>query len=418
VGTRPFVVRVAPVALLALAGLCGCARDPVAETTPGGEAGAPGGEAGNSGSAGGAALTACLPQAPPPPADGSHFPFPQHRLSDACSYPASCSDEDARVAWTKWKQTFVTSAGGSALRVRRPSNGNDTVSEGMGYGMLGAVYMNDRATLDGLWAYAQQKLDENGLQNWHLDAGGVVLDGGGAATDADEDMAFALVMADAQWGGYAAPAKQLVASVLDHEVEAGSNVLKPGDRWGGSNETNPSYLSPAYYRVFAAYTGQARWMAVVDASYDLLTKCANPTTGLVPDWCNAAGAAQRSSRYSYDACRTPWRIALDACWNSEPRAKTYLGHVSAFFNKLGAANIKDGYTLDGTATGQANSLAFVGPAGASALAGPAPQLAKDAYTRVKAVTRLGAGSAYTYYDASWGVLSLLLMTGNFVNLSL
>jgi endo-1,4-beta-D-glucanase Y len=388
----------------------------VPQTSTGGDAGTPGG-GGQGGAAGGAALTVCLPQTPPPPADGANFPFPQHRLADACSYPSNCNDEDARVAWMKWTQMHVVSAGGSALRVRRPSNSNDTVSEGLGYGMLGAVYMNDRATLDGLWAYAQQKLDENGLANWHVDAGGAVLDGGGAATDADEDMAFALVMADAQWGGYAAPAKQLIGNILAHEVEPGSNVLKPGDRWGGSNEMNPSYLSPAYYRVFAAYTGQSQWMAVVDSSYDLLGKCANPTTGLVPDWCNASGAAQRGSRYSYDACRTPWRIALDACWNAEPRAKAYLGRVSAFFAKQGAANIKDGYTLDGMATGQSNSLAFVGPAGASALAGPAPQLARDAYTRVKAVTRLGAGSGYTYYDASWGVLSVLLMTGNFLDFS-
>ena len=82
------------------------------------------------------------------------------------------------------------------------------------------------------------------------------------------------------------------------------------------------------------------------------------------------------------------------------------------FEKIGAANIKDGYGLDGTPMGSSNALAFVGPAGAGALAGPASTLTRDAYTRVKAVSRLAAGSAYAYYDASWGVLSLLLMTGN------
>jgi hypothetical protein len=58
----------------------------------------------------------------------------------------------------------------------------------------------------------------------------------------------------------------------------------------------------------------------------------------------------------------------------------------------------------------------VGPAGASGLVGPASPLTRDAYTRVKAVTRLASGSAYGYYDASWGVLTLLLMTGNLVDL--
>jgi len=59
----------------------------------------------------------------------------------------------------------------------------------------------------------------------------------------------------------------------------------------------------------------------------------------------------------------------------------------------------------------------VGPAGASALPGPASTLTRDAYTRVKAVSRLAAGSGYDYYDASWGLLSLLLMTGNLADLT-
>ena len=37
-----------------------------------------------------------------------------------------------------------------------------TVSEGMGYGMLAAVYMDDRPTFDGLLAYVNAHLDETG----------------------------------------------------------------------------------------------------------------------------------------------------------------------------------------------------------------------------------------------------------------
>jgi hypothetical protein len=36
---------------------------------------------------------------------------------------------------------------------------------------------------------------------------------------------------------------------------------------------------------------------------------------------------------------------------------------------------------------------------------------------VKAVSRLAACSCYDYYDASWGLLSLLLMTGNLADLT-
>lgn len=438
-GSLSLTARAAP-ALLALALAGACARPPKPPMQPEDAAGSAGGTgtagsagstgeagttgaagqaaAGTAGAAGSPAIARCEPGPPAPAANGASFPFPQHRLGPTCSYPAACNDDDVTVAWANWKKAFVTQAG-SALRVRRPGNADDTVSEGIGYGMLAAAYLTDRATFDGLWAYAQAHLDENGVMNWHYDANGNALDGGGGATDADEDMVFALVMADAQWpaGGYASAAKTMLGHILDHEVEAGTNVLKPGDRWGGSDQTNPSYLAPAYYRTFAAYTGDRRWMDVVDASYALLNKCASPSTGLVPDWCNAGGAPQRSSHYYYDACRTPWRIALDACWNAEPRAISYLARVSAFFGKVGAANIKDGYALDGAALGQSNALAFVGPAGASALPGPPAALTRDAYTRVKAVSRLGAGSAYDYYNGSWGVLSLLLMTGNLPDLT-
>ena len=40
----------------------------------------------------------------------------------------------------------------------RPENSNDTVSEGIGYGMLIGVYMNDQPMFDKLWAYAQGAL--------------------------------------------------------------------------------------------------------------------------------------------------------------------------------------------------------------------------------------------------------------------
>ena len=36
--------------------------------------------------------------------------------------------------------------------VVRPENGNDTVSEGIGYGMLIGVFMNDKAMFDTLWS--------------------------------------------------------------------------------------------------------------------------------------------------------------------------------------------------------------------------------------------------------------------------
>ena len=84
--------------------------------------------------------------------------------------------------------------------MQRPSDNNDTVSEGMAYGMLFAVYMNDKATFDGLWTQAQARRNGKGLLRWHYDGNGSPIGSGAdnAATDADEDAAFALIMAGKQ----------------------------------------------------------------------------------------------------------------------------------------------------------------------------------------------------------------------------
>jgi len=182
---------------------------------------------------------------------------------------------------------------GGFLRVQRPENSNDTVSEGIAYGMILAAYLGDKPTFDGLWGYAKSHFDGNGLMHWQINASNAVI-GWNAATDSDEDMALALIVAEKAWGAsYGADATTLLGRILQHEVESGTNVLKPGDAWGGSSVTNPSYFAPGYYRAFKAYTGDARWESVAASCYQIIanlnTKTGAGTTGLLPDWTTAAG---------------------------------------------------------------------------------------------------------------------------------
>jgi endo-1,4-beta-D-glucanase Y len=396
----------------------GCGASPSNPTGTGGS-GNSAGDTGTGGTGtGGTAPAACGPQTPPPAAGGLNYPFPQHRLSSYCSYPTNCNDADVMTSWNTYKTKMITSSGaGGNLRVQRPENANDTVSEGIAYGMEFAVYMGDKPTFDGLWAYAKAHRNGNGLMNWRIDANGGTV-GQGAATDADEDMGFALIMADKQWGGYASDTNALLSAILSREVDS-SNNLRPDDS-GGTQDTNPSYFAPAYYKIFQTYTGQSRWSQVVDATYTVLNRCAHATTGLVPDWCNpSTGAATRSSRYYYDATRTPFRIAQDACWNNESRAIAYLAKLAAFFNGLGPTNIKDGYNLDGTMPSANFSMAFEGPAATSAMPSGTmyTNLMFQIYARVSATAKTGTSTSYNYYSASWGLMTLMLMTGNMTNLA-
>jgi endo-1,4-beta-D-glucanase Y len=311
-------------------------------------------------------------------------------------------------AYTYWKQTFVVSATGG-LRVQRTENANDTVSEGIGYGMLIAVYMNDRPTFDGIWSFAKLHRDGSGLMNWHLNPDGSIASGGmGSATDADEDMAYALVMASAQWqsGTYLDEGKTLINAIMSNCV-AGDGMLKPGDSWGATDRTYPDYFAPSYFRVFKALTGNANWDIVIKRNYEILASVSG-AHGLVPDYTTSKG--DLSQTYKYDACRTPWRIGLDYCQYGTPEALTYLQKIGAFFDSAGVSAIGDGYALDGTKTSSFQNMAFIGPAGVAGMAGW-PKLLNDAFT----YGATSNGGSQNYYAQSLRVISMLVMSGNFVD---
>jgi endo-1,4-beta-D-glucanase Y len=375
--------------------------------------------------------------------NGAQHPFPQPVLSAKCTYPRNADNDDVRAAYNQWYQAVVTADGaGGFLRIKKPDSGTvigSTVSEGIGYGMILAVYMGDQSLFDNLWKYEQTHLDSSGLMNWEIGPDNTMTSGGGgAATDGDEDMAWALVMADRQWGGkgslsdsYLNNATALINAIWDHEVDHNrAEMLKPGDQWGDVDVTNPSYFAPAYYRVFGQVTGKTQdWNKVVDSSYSIIAKSLNAASGnqnngLVPAWCNSSGTPVEAYSgaplyFQNDSTRTPFRVGQDYCYFGEPRAKAYLAKISSFYASVGVANIINGYNLDGTqhpekvyATGL-QAASFVGPAGVGAMSDPQyQQFVDDAYAKV-ATLQLTAGTIY--YQKSWTALSLLMMTGNLVN---
>ena len=94
----------------------------------------------------------------------------------------------------------------------------------------------------------------------------------------------------------------------------------------------------------------------------------------------------------------------------------YVQKTSGFFAGVGAGNIADGYALNGMPMpahpGQL-SAAFVGPAAVGAMSAPLYQdFLNTAYAEV-ATGKLLAGGAY--YEESWTLLALIMLTGNFVN---
>jgi len=359
---------------------------------------------------------------------GAMHPFPRDAaMGNGCLKPTGATGKQLIEAYLNWKKTFVVTEGGS-MRVKSPEIDNGaTVSEGIAYGMLIAVFMNDQPLFDGLWAY--WKAHGSGgtlLMDWKIPPGN-----NGSAADSDVDAAFALIQASKQWGGsYLNDAKTMLGQIAGAEIESGTNALKPGNQFGGATLTNPSYFAPAYYRLFATVdtANATKWNGVLASTYEYLNKIEG-SNGLVPAWCSnscgsrGGGSYTDNDKYQYDSHRTPWRMALDVCWNGNADAKDYVTKVtSTFMSKAGTAGLgalADIYDGSGMATANSkpNSMSLIGTAAAGAMAAANQAFVDRGYQFVLDgayyADPTSKAESYTYYNATVGLLTALTLTGNF-----
>jgi endo-1,4-beta-D-glucanase Y len=352
-------------------------------------------------------------------------PFPANVVFNNGLMPSAKNSQDAKNNYDTWKTNFVEGCSNGRYRVKFDSSW-ETVSEGIGYGMLLSVYMADKTLFDGLWLYYKDNVNSNKVMNWKINGCSGTI-GQNGATDAELDAAFALIVADYQWASagtinYKNDATALISAIKNHEVEANTYVLKPGDQFGGSQITNPSYFSPAYYRVFGTFTNDtAFWNQVAAKSYTIINNNLtqnNAVGGLVSDWCEASGAyssqaggyANGGKMYTYDAARTPWRIAVDYLWHGNADAKAYAKKSSDFVrvNLGGSLNIKDGYNQNGSVSGQWHNATFVGAFACAAMAGENQNHLDASYTDLK-----NLNEPNSYFNHTLKTLYSFLLTGNF-----
>lgn len=373
------------------------------------------------------------------------FPFPHDHRHPRLSYPRKANAVDVRRAFDAWRSEIVTAEGALGfLRTRRPDTpdgvANSTVSEGIAYGMMIAVMMDEQPLFDAFWQYACCWLNDNGLMDWYIAPDASRRLGLGGATDADQDMAWALIMADRQWSSspvleesYLSYAKRQVERLWQFEVDhdAYPGMLLPGDDWRGKNVFNPSYFAPSQYRLFGEVSGNVEgWQRVIDRGYAIIDRAlaaapGGAERGLVPAWCTDEGVPTEAfpgamTNYQYDSARTPFRILQHWVTDGDPRACNYLQKVVGFFAPIGADAIVDGYQLDGTpapdphSARPTDSAVFVGSVGAAAMHDARFEaLLEGCYARARTGELL---TRSRYYNHCWTVLSLLMMTGNFIEL--
>jgi len=135
-------------------------------------------------------------------------------------------------------------------------------------------------------------------------------------------MAFALLVADKQWGGsYKATATSVIGDVWSHDIDTSSLLPTGGSNYGNtsSKPTDPSYFAPSYYRIFATVDSAHAWAPWRATSTPRSTKWRRARVWSRPGAATTARGGSNGGSddgiYQYDSHRVPWRLGLDACWN-------------------------------------------------------------------------------------------------------
>ncbi|HYC22955.1 MAG TPA: glycosyl hydrolase family 8 [Candidatus Bathyarchaeia archaeon] len=382
-----------------------------------------------------------------------NHPFGQHPMPYAAGaiLPDDASqatlDQAVRDFYDAWKATYLKQACGPGRYyvATHTQPGNLTVSEGHGYGMVLTALMaghdpDARAEFDGMYVYFREHptATHQSLMSWYQNGACRDAQGSDSATDGDLDIAYALLLADKQWGScgaidYLAEAKKVLADVKDGDLDATASYTLLGD-WVSASDpqyypsTRTSDFMLDHFRSFAAATGDSAWTNLLDHTYALidgLQTTWSPTTGLLPDFAvhpltTPAPApaffleGRNDGAYDYNACRDPWRIATDFVASGDARARNAAGRIDSWIRSATGGDpsrIKSGYQLDGTMSSGADylSMAFVAPLAVGAMVDATNQSWLDALWNLIVATPLSDGG---YYENTLKLLAMIVVSGN------
>ncbi len=384
-------------------------------------------------------------------ADPAKRPFPQHvAYAPGTIKPngvsQSAMDDDVRKFYSWWKGHYLIEDGRAngkpTFRVSFGKRKSDrTVSEGQGYGMVIVALMagsdpDAHRIYDGLLAYALANPSENSkaLMAWKIpyEEGD-----GDSAFDGDADIAYSLILADAQWGSkgtfaYRTLVNRRLTALMRWTIGETTRLPLLGD-WVKSNDNGIDDMSgrtsdfmAAHFASFGRFAKRPDWTVTAANTRAALSRIQNtisPTTGLLPDFVihldqtpQAAPEdfleATHDGAYFTNAARAPWRIGTDALINGDPASIAQARRISAWAEQAAGGDpqaIHAGYNLDGSETEEGDyfTALYAAPFGVAAMTNPKQQAWLNAvYDAVRKHHE-------DYFEDSVALLSLLVMTGNY-----
>lgn len=379
----------------------------------------------------------------------AHIPYPKGILQPN-HLSKETQDDFICKAYDHWKSQYlvaVTDRNGPEPQFRITAGSqkwSKSFSEGLGYGMMLVTYMSGydpaaQTIFDGLLRFVNNNpssIDKR-LMAYQVP---VQLSQRDSAFDGDADIAFALLLADKQWGSggpvnYRKEAITRINALFDSVIGKDSLLPMLGD-WVEFNgdkynqfSIRSSDILPTHFKVFASVTSNQQWLFVYKRSHAVLEaiqKQYSPTSGLVPDFIVRSSdtdttfkpappsylESKYDGHYFYNAARVPWRLGADALLNGDRSSLALVRNIAEWAINIehkDPSDIGPGYYLNGNRLNNSRYLskAFVGPFGVAAMNLESGQSflnkAFDICTELK----------QDYYEDSIGLFCLLLMTGNY-----
>ncbi|HVV05576.1 MAG TPA: glycosyl hydrolase family 8 [Puia sp.] len=389
----------------------------------------------------------------PDPVARSARPFPQHIVyQKGCILPSHISrqrmDDSVRSFYNAWKRTYIKKACNTGEYYvwfeSTVSHNKQCVSEGQGYGMMIVALMAGydtaaRSIYNGLYHYykAHPSKSDPYLMAWAQKKDCRSTDGS-SATDGDMDIAYSMLLADAQWGShddidYRQEATRMISSIMRQEINHKTfSILLSNSVEHDSKDyfdMRSSDFMPAHFHVFRSVSDDPRWDKVVDSNYRLfqyMQKTYSPEAGLVPDFINKIGTQTRPAHphylearydgaYNFNACRMPWRIATDYLLYGDPRAAGMVGKINRWIRATTSGdpdNISAGYSLGGNDLKNRyyEALCFIAPFAVAAMTNKENQIWLNRLWDYMVHFR---ASEFDYYDNSIRMICMLILSGNY-----
>jgi len=392
-------------------------------------------------------------------------PFPNHSKYASGSvkpagHPQAELDNVVKRFYTVWKEKYIRhDCDDSKQYYLLNDEGNVKskqpvicVSEGQGYGMqimvLMAGFDKEAQTIyNGMYWFvaAHPTTRSKDLMSWSILKGCITNkedngdeDDNTSATDGDLDIALSLLMADTQWGStgsinYRSEAIKRIKAILDHEINSHKNTILLGDanNFGDDDyyDIRSSDFMPAHIRVFDKYLPNPEWTLVINTMYHIFENLQvkySPKAGLLPDFIAYQKhhyvpakphylESKYDGAYYYNACRLPFRVAVDYLLFNDLRAQKLLIPMTDWIQDKTNNNsdkICAGYYLNGQAVPNHDyaTPAFVCPFAIGSMVNKDNQeWVNDCWDTINDFEF----KDYQYFDNTIQMLSLIIISGNY-----